>query len=327
MTTSVVRLIILCLLVKPAAAQNGVTAKQSADYTGLAKTIFNPDVTGVTVNDAKFSGDSQQIGTYAATGAFFDGLPRSGVVMSSGKVVNVQQGRNPDWSFAGSGDDDLTNELKRIGLTGNAAFTTDAAVLVVDVTVSKAVDIDIAYIFGSNEYDPGIVIQYADVFGLFQGGTNIALIGNDPVSVLTMNCGSTPKRNCDQFIGNPSPRVGTSLPGYTKTQIATLKLPVGTNQKVKIAIADASGYFNDAAVFLGFLRFQLAPTRSPTQKPTHSPTMEPTRTPTQSPTQSPTGKPTRKPVMKMTQKPLPLVAPSPPPVKGKMKMMGMMGEM
>jgi hypothetical protein len=147
-----------------------------------------------------------------------------------------------------------------------------------------------------------------------------------------VNCDSTPKRNCDKFINNPSPRVGTSLAGYTTMQIATLKLPVGQNQKVKIAIADAVGTGDDAAVFLGFLSFQLAPTQSPTQKPTRSPTMEPTRTPTQSPTMEPThkptGKPTRKPVKKMTQKPvLPPMPPSPPPVKGKMKMMGMMGEM
>jgi hypothetical protein len=44
----IARLIIaLCLLVKSAAAQNGVTATVSANYTALAKLIFNPNVTGV----------------------------------------------------------------------------------------------------------------------------------------------------------------------------------------------------------------------------------------------------------------------------------------
>jgi hypothetical protein len=329
----------LCLLVvvKPATGADGVTATQSADYKALAKLIFNPDVTGVTINDATtFTGDAQQIGTYDATGTFFDSLPRSGVVMSSGKVVEVKERGNPSTNLTGSGGDGgLTNELKRIGLTGNEADTKDAAVLVVDVTVSKAVNIDIAYVFGSDEYRFPPSVQYADVFGLFHGGANIALIGNDPVSVKTVNCGSTPPRNCGEFIGNISPRIGTSLSGFTKTQVVTLKLPVGTNQKVKIVIADAREYDDDAVVFLGFLRFQLAPTQSPTSKPTQSPTMKPTRTPTHSPTsqptKNPTGKPTQKPVMKMTQNPvlppMPLVAPSPPPAKGKMKMMGMMGEM
>jgi hypothetical protein len=345
-------IIALCLLVKPVTGQDEVTATESADYKELAKSILRPDVTGVTINSVVFTGDARQIGTYAATGTIFDGLPRSGVVMSSGKVTDVKTAGIPDTNLNRPGDVDLSKVLQNIGLTGIARDTYDAAVLVVDLAVEKAVDIDIAYVFGSAEYFwPSPTRQYADVFGLFHGDLNVALIGqnNDPVSVQNLNCKTTPQRNCNQLTENPSPYVGTSLDGYTKKQIATLKLLVGTNQKVKIAIADARSKGDDAAVFLSFQGFRptLAPTRSPTLKPTMSPTMEPSQKPTLKPSQSPTLKPTmkptrtptrnptlsptRKPVMKLTQQPvlppMPLMAPSPPPVKGKMKMMGMMGEM
>jgi hypothetical protein len=224
-----------------------VTATANTDHRGLANHIFRPDVT---INSAVFTGNVRQLGNYTATGTLFGALlPRSGVVMSSGSVANVQQRGLLGDFFYGPGDHDLTSELKKIGLTGQDTFTCDAASLAVDVSVQKAVDIGIAYIFGSSEYF--LSNQCADVFGLFHGGTNIALIGNDPVSVKTVNCGSNPPKNCNQFIGNAG-RLGTSLSGYTKTLIATLKLPVGINQKVKIAIADVRHTDFDSAVFLSF---------------------------------------------------------------------------
>jgi hypothetical protein len=258
---NIARLIIaLCLLVKPAAAQNGVTATESWNYTALANLIFNPDVTGVKINGVEFTGNPQQAGTYATTGNFFNGLPGSGVVMSSGRVVDVQQGGGQSTNFGLSGDSDLTKVLRGSGLSGNAASTYDAAVLVVDVSVPKAVNIDIAFVFGSREYNYPLSMQHADVFGLFQGGTNIALVGDDPVSVKTINCKTN--KNCNQFIGS-SGWEGTSLTGYTQVQVATLELRAGTNQKVKIAVADGGptefGGIGDAAVFLSFQSFRPTP--------------------------------------------------------------------
>jgi hypothetical protein len=255
MTNSVVvvahLIIALCLLVKPVTGHYGVTATVSANYTALANLIVRPDVTGLKINGVEFKGSPQQIGSYATMGPLFSGLPRSGVVMSSGRVVNVQEEGIESSGFFSPGDDDLTYELRKIGLTGFDAGTYDAAVLVVDVSVQKAVDIDIAFVFGSNEYlGFDLSKQYADVFGLFHEGTNIALIGNDPVSVKTVNCGANPPKNCNQFIN--ANLLETSLAGYTMTRIVTLKLPVGTNQKVKIAIADAHDDSLDAAVFLSF---------------------------------------------------------------------------
>jgi uncharacterized protein YrrD len=285
----------------PTVATGGVTGTQSADYMALAKNILRPDVTGVTINDVKFTGNAAQIGTYSATGTFFGGLPRSGVVLSSGNVVDVNDVRSSS-SFDGPGYDDLSKVLQGIGLTGSATSTYDAAVLVVDVTVSKAVDIGIAYVFGSTEYKYTLDSQSADVFGFFQGDTNIALIGNRPVSIATVNCGYTRPRNCEQFIANQSPN---GFSGYTKSQIATLKLPAGANQKVTVAIADSWGFDDDTAVFLSFMSLtpSRSPTRKPTLKPTRSPTMKPTRSPTRMPTQKPTQSPTSKPTMKPTQSP------------------------
>jgi hypothetical protein len=68
----------------------------------------------VTINGAVFSGDARQLGNYTATGTIFNDLPRSGVVLSSGKVI----------------DGELMKVLQDIGLTVDDAETVDAAVLV-----------------------------------------------------------------------------------------------------------------------------------------------------------------------------------------------------
>jgi hypothetical protein len=285
--------LLLSFLIQSATGQDSVKGTQSADKTLLGELILKPSVTGVIINSVSLTGDPKQVGTYEKTGNLFPGLPSTGVVLSSGSVANVEEGKLPNTSFGNDGDADLERELK---LLDSGVVTKDAAVLVFDVDVTTAVDITVAYVFGSNN-NPASNAEYPDAFGLFVEDTNVALIGGKIVSLRCIGA------NCNEFNDN-SAGVGTSLAYYTKMQTVTLNLPVGASQKLKIAVVDGSvtsDSTQDGVVFLSFLS---PPTRSPTKSPTGSPTMKPTQSPTKSPTGSPTVKPTKSPTGNPTMKPM-----------------------
>jgi hypothetical protein len=289
-------LFLLSFLIQPTVGQNSVTATQNADATALANLIVDPAVTGVTVTKAVLTGNAAQFGVYSKTGTLFPNLPCIGAVLSSGRVINVRAGGSLSAPFGGSGDTHLDTEVNKIKA---GAFTRDAAVLVIDVSVSAPVSLTISYVFGSAEYPAG---NFPDIFGLFVDNVNVALIGGKPVSAETVRCsnnGVGPSGpNCIYYINNPL-RAGTFFSGYTTTQVLTLNLSVGSHT-LKVAVADGSTSGDstvDSAVFLAF------PAPCPTKSPTQSPTMSPTRSPTMSPTMTPTSSPTRSPTMNPTMKP------------------------
>jgi hypothetical protein len=314
--------LLVSLLVKPAVGQGGVTATTSTNATDLATLIFKPAESGIEITKAELKGDPEQHGVYSNLGPkFLNGLPSTGTVLSSGYVLDVKLGGVlPDTNFGGDGDSDLDGVLKAI----NADYSSkDAAVLFAEVKVSRPVAITVAYVFGSLDLvNGGPTTSFPDVFGLFVNKQNVALIGGKPVSAATIYC-SNGGSSCDQ-LNNPNQnpnQVATSLIRYTTTQLVTLNLLKGTHQ-LKVAVADGtkSGTNRnaDAGVFIAFVGAVKEPTQSPTLQPTHKPTTSPTLQPTHKPTKGPTMKPTRTPTRMPTRKP---VQPSPPPIKGKMKMM------
>jgi hypothetical protein len=310
----------LNFLVKPTTGLNAVTATVNPDAMMMSDLIFNPGATGVTIKSAVFVGDvHNQMGNYTTANLFKD-LPNKGVILSSGNVAGVREGVGISLGLNQGGDADLTTEVRKIDAN---YLTLDAAVLVIDVEVAADVDINVAYVFGSQEYPTPPDI---DIFGLFLDGVNVALIGGEPVSTKTVYCDNnglgSGGSKCDQYINNPS-RLGSSLRGWTRTQILTLSLATGI-RTVKVAVADgtrSTGRDLDSVVFLAF---QPAPTKAPTRKPTMSPSQPPTMTPTQQPVMSPTRKPTMKPMQKPTMAPTqtPVMPSMPmPPMMMTMKMM------
>jgi hypothetical protein len=279
------------LLIETAVGQPGVIAAARADAMEQAILLLNPYKSGVEILKAELQGNAAQHGVYLQVGGLFQGLPSTGIVLSSGKVEEVKFGGPnfaPDTEFGGPNDADLDTLLKTI----NPAYSSlDAAVLSIQVKVSRPVTIKIAYVFGSVDFFWYVYVQnqitfYPDIFGLFLNNKNVALIGGAAVSAATIYCinGVGPGGpNCDQLISNFDPKLpailaGTSLPYYTTTQVATLDLPVGTHQ-LKVTVADGTNVgtnrISDAAVFLSFAGAVKAPTAAPVSPPLAVPVSPP----------------------------------------------------
>jgi hypothetical protein len=266
--------VLVALFVKPTVGQSGVFARASDVAEELASLILNPAVSGVTITGAKLFGNAAQHGVYAQIGDLFKGLPSIGSILSSGRVEEVKGDNDtPNTEFAGSfGDDDLDAVLKPIDQFKQGYSTLDAAALQIQMEVSRPVTITVAYVFGSVDFvSAGPSTAQPDVFGLFLNNKNLAIIQGKPVSTATIYCDFDERGSCDQLITNFPNQVGTSLLGYTKTQLATLDLPKGTHQ-LKVAIADGTdntgpSRFLDAAIFLSFVGAVQAPTAAPVSPP------------------------------------------------------------
>jgi hypothetical protein len=277
--------VLLALLIETVAGQPGVIAAARDDAMEQATLLLNPAESGVQILNPELKGNAAQHGVYAQVGGLFKGLPSTGIVLSSGKVEEVKFGGpnfNPSTNFRGPDDPDLATVLKAI----NPVYSSlDAAVLSFQVKVSRPVSIKVSYVFGSLNFYSAVFSappnSAPDIFGLFLNNKNVALIGGTAVSTATIYCTSGGS-NCDQLIlnydvNNDAAVAGTSLSFYTKTQVVTLDLPVGTHQ-LKVAVSDGSTSSNgggDAAVFLSFVSTVKAPTVAPVSPPLAVPVSPP----------------------------------------------------
>jgi hypothetical protein len=263
--------LLVAIWIKQAVSKD-VIASVSNDAKGVASLFLNPAESGVEITKASFVGDAAQLGTYAQVGDLFKDLPTTGTILSSGKVEDVKTTGIPYTSFDNSpGDADLNTVLRTVA--GDYS-TLDAAVLSVEVKVSRPVTIKVAYVFGSANLFERLT-NFPDVVGLFLNSKNVALIGDKPVSTASVYCGGDGLGNCGQLISSSG---GTSLKGYTATQVVTLDLPTGTHQ-LKVAVADgvrnSENRSSDSAVFLSFVGAVKAPTAAPVKAPTAAPVSVP----------------------------------------------------
>jgi hypothetical protein len=282
--------VLLALLIKieTVVGQPGVIAAATDDTMELTTLLLNPAESGVEILNPELKGNAAQHGVYAQAGDFFKGLTSTGIVLSSGKVEDVKfGGAYPDTDFDGPGDTDLDTALKVI----NPAYSSlDAAVLSMQVKVSRPVSIKLSYVFGALDFYTSMFFppptKYPDIFGLFLNNKNVALIGGTAVSTANIRCFQG-GLNCDQLISNYNDYEGTAVAGtslffYTKTQMVTLDLPVGTHQ-LKVAVADGTNdganYYADAAVFLSFVSAVKAPTAAPVSPPLAVPVSPPMAVP------------------------------------------------
>jgi hypothetical protein len=274
------------LSIKTAVGQPGVIAAATGDAKELATLLVNPAESGVEILNPELKGNAAQHGVYAQAGDFFKGLPSTGIVLSSGKVEQLGFGVDfPSVGFPDSlGDTDLDTTLRMID---QAYSSLDAAGLSIQVKVSRPVTIKVSYVFGSTDFRFYVgnppPIPSPDIFGLFLNNKNVALIGGKAVSTATIYCFNGGGSNCDQLIPNydavkDTAAAGTSLPFFTKTQVVTLDLPMGTHQ-LKVAVADGTNdgtdRFGDAAVFLSFVGAVKAPTAAPVSPPVAAPVSPP----------------------------------------------------
>jgi hypothetical protein len=222
-----------------------VTITQNADADTLSKTLLNPAAAGngvMAISGATVAGDIRQFGTFDQTSGDLPGLGSTGVVLSTGIAVETITG--PLNSRLGQpGDQDLET------LLGQSGTTLDAAILSFDVTVTRQVSITVAYVLVSNEYgrNPS---PFPDVLGAFRDRTNVAWIGDKPVTVVTLDCANKSGRTCNNGQVQPF-----QLAGYSSAKEFTFNLSPGI-QRLKLAIAD--GNSDDSFITTVLLSFKSA---------------------------------------------------------------------
>jgi hypothetical protein len=211
----------------------GITPGGAA--AALASALVGP---GVTVSNARFTGNPAAAGTF--TGAAADIAVASGVILSTGNVVDADGPNQSDgWStdFGLPGDADLSTIV--------GADTFDAAVLEFDVTPA-ADTMSIRFVFASEEYPEFVDSDFNDVLAIYVNGVNCANYNGRPVAINSIN----ENVNAALFVPNYGTAHNTEFDGFTVPLDCVANVTPGAPNHVKIAIADTSDGLYDAAVFL-----------------------------------------------------------------------------
>ena len=262
------RSIVICLFVIGGVLQVPLTASANP---GLVVEPINGTVTadslasmlvgdggGVSVvGDATYTGASNASGTFSGG----DGIIGfgSGILLTSGDVGNVvgQNGQNSDDSITANNGE--ANDLDLDALSG--FDTHDASVLEFNFTTDQDT-VFFQYVFASDEYNEWVNTPFNDTFGFFVNGTNCATVGGDPITINTINKNTHADlyRNNDptDFPPGETP-IETEMDGLTV--VLTCQATVNTTEPnhIKLAIADASDFALDSAVFLKTGSFSTTP--------------------------------------------------------------------
>jgi PKD repeat protein len=217
---------------------------------------------GVTVSNAVYTGAALSAGAFTFTGVHDDIGISSGIILSSGRIADVE-GPNTSPSITGvmdtPGDADLT------ALSGFQTF--DAAVLEFDFEVeADAERVFFEYLFGSEEYNEYVGSPFNDVFAFFVNGVNCAVIGDDPITINTVNHGNqgvVGPSNPEYYVNNDPfdpDHTGQTVPveelrhtemdGFTVVLVCEAAVVPGQTNTMKLAIADASDPVLDSWVFI-----------------------------------------------------------------------------
>lgn len=261
------RSIVICLFVIGSVLQVPLTASANP---GLSVQSIDGETVTADSLASMLAGDGVSVvgpATYSpgapnASGTFSGGEGiigfGSGILLTSGNVNNVVGPNNFDSITAnngGAGDSDLT------ALSGFP--TNDASVLEFNFTTDQDT-VFFQYVFSSDEYNEYVDTPYNDTFGFFVNNTNCATVEGDPVTINTINqtTHSDLYRNNDLQDGGGS--IDTEMDGLTTVLTCEANVNVGpeSTNHIKLAIADATDFAYDSAVFLKAGSFSTTPSHT-----------------------------------------------------------------
>lgn len=294
--------LVLALVAVPVSATQAspgqdVTSLRDTDAAALGQELAGE---GVTVTSATFAGLDVQAGTYADLA--FDALsPSTGVVLSTGSVIDSDPASAQDVDFTYSSVLGPNKKLTTTGDLGGAGSTTleavfgettyDAAVLTLTL-VPEGGELSLEYVFGSEEYSLWSERDYSDSFAVLVDGEVCSLVPgtSDPVGTTTVNPSSNADLHVVNFIGTDPGAVGldTELNAFTVPLTCVAEVEPGEESTVVIAVADTRDGQLDSAVLLAGSSLTAPLTSGPTPTPTPSPTSS-TPAPTTGATPAPTG--------------------------------------
>jgi gliding motility-associated-like protein len=231
---------------------------QITTYTNLTPSQLVQNVLlgpGVIASNITYTGDANAIGKF--TGGLVGTIPLgfdSGVVMTTGTVLNNGMGPQGPNNSTGAGTDNLQPGDTYLDGVANAN-TFNAAVLEFDF-IPMADSVKFRYVFGTDEYMEYVSGGFADVFAFVLSGvtvslapTNIALIPNTstPVTALNVNANI----NSQYYVDNENPPGAcVQYDGFTTVLTAQYPVQCGETYHIRLAIADALDGIVDAGVFL-----------------------------------------------------------------------------
>jgi hypothetical protein len=213
--------------------------------------------TGITYSNVSYTGANIASGLF--TGGTSAGLGLDdGLILSSGLATNAI---GPNVSPSISAENNVAGDSDLDALIPQSTY--DASVLEFDFVPTKP-NLEIRFVFGSEEYNEYVTSPFNDVFAFFLDGVNIALIPYTaiPVAINNVNNGwaaagssaTGPCSYCSYYMDNaviPGSPHDTEMDGYTTLIIgtATVTLTRQTHH-IKLAIADAGDYALDSWVLI-----------------------------------------------------------------------------
>ena len=216
------------------------TNLNSVTATDLVTALVGP---GVTVGSISFTGANVAAGLFSGGLAAGLGI-NGGIVLSSGNIALATGPNNS--SSAGANNSQLGDTDLNSIVTPNT--TNDAAVLQFNF-IPLSSTISFAFVFASEEYPEYVGSQFNDVFAFFVNGENIALIPGTTTPVSINNV--SPVTNSAFFISNTGGTFDNQFDGFTTVLSATANnLAPGIPARIKLAIADATDFIFDSAVFI-----------------------------------------------------------------------------
>lgn len=214
---------------------------------------------GVTVSNIMYNGTPTSIGSFTAAGTNL-GIA-SGIVMTTGTVLNSGDGPQGPNNNAGSGiDNNASGSPQLSNLIGGTA-THNAAILQFDF-IPYSDTVRFKYVFGSEEYPEYVGSTFNDVFAFFISGPgipggqqNIAKLPNGlPVTINNVNSGSNSAYYVNNGDGSQAPYNSSSnflqYDGFTKVLEAVAKVQCGQTYHLIIEVADAGDGILDSGIFL-----------------------------------------------------------------------------
>jgi len=211
-----------------------------ANICGPGITFSNVTLTGDTRAIAKFVG-----GTSAGIGTSMN----SGVVLSTGFVNTATALQGGPGTFL-SGDNTGASIPQLDGIAGDDTY--DGIILEFDF-VPITNNINVNYIFGSEEYNEYVGLGYNDAFAFYISGPGIAgapniavLPGNVPVTIDNVNLGS----NSSLYRNNIALNNPNAMDGYTAQLTASSNVTACQTYHIRLMIADGGDWIYDSWVFI-----------------------------------------------------------------------------
>lgn len=226
-------------------AQFTITPDSNANL--LAQKIAG---SGLTVFNASLNCGSNAAGTFDYTGSSI--AISKGIILSTGHATDIA---NSGGTFISVNNGNTFSDPDLMAIESQA--TNDACILECDVIAMYA-NINVNFIFGSEEYPEYVNSSFNDAFGFFltgpnpsggyYSGTNIGTLPNGtPVSINNVNTGANPAFYYDN---TTNPNNDVVFDGYTVLITSIAPIYADSIYHMKIAIADAGDQAYDSGILI-----------------------------------------------------------------------------